>query len=83
MGDDTLAIRIFFNTESGWNSKEDLFRFFGEMRVPASRSAGGKDTSVIINRNYWLADKLYQLSMDVGGELFSYKWCSERMEDEV
>ena len=80
MGGDALVIHIFINTDSGWNSKEDVFRLLGDLRVPALRSAGGKDPSVIINPNSWLADKLYQLLMDIGSAFFSYNWCSEHMD---
>ena len=58
------------DSDSGWDNTGELMRFLGDLRVPSLRSAGGKDSSIIVKPNSGLADNFYQV-------------ISEHMQDEI
>ena len=69
--------------DSSWDNVFALMSFLGDLRVPALRNAGGRDKSVIVNPNNWLADKYWIVFKDIGAGFHSCKWCSERMDDKA
>ena len=82
-GGDTLAIRTLMDSDSCWDSTGELSRFLGDLRVPALRSAGGTDSSIIANPNSWLADKRYQDISDLGSAFLFERSCIEHIEDKI
>ena len=70
-------------SDFGLGSTGELMRFFGDLRVPALRSADGKESSVIVNPNSWLADKRYQVISDRGSAFLFERSCIEDIEDKI